>query len=93
MRKTHYEESLIFTIRREVRMRWSLLSPFMAQAPLQVINLLLHVSGILLIRDVAFTPRLTLIGAGSMYTSLLVSPSLKFTEMILTLRPHGFCLV
>ena len=65
----------------------------MAQAPLKVINLLLHVSGILFLRDMTFTLRLTLIDMGSMYTSLSVSPSLKFTEMILTLRPYGFCLV
>ena len=66
----------LFTIRREVRMRWSSFSLFMVQAPLQVINLLLHVFGILLMRDVAFTPRLTLIGVGSMYTF-----GLSFTQI------------
>ena len=36
-----------------------------AQASLKVINLLLHVFDILLMRDVAFTPRLTLTSVGS----------------------------
>ena len=63
----------------------------MAQAPLQLINLLLHVSGILLMRDVAFTPRLALTGMGSMYISLLIPSSFKITEVILTLRPPRLC--
>ena len=49
----------------------------MAQASLKVINLLLHVFGILLMRDEAFTSRLTL-------TSVVV---------ILTLRLHRLCLL
>ena len=57
--------AILLTIRREVRIGWSLLSLFMAQASLKVINLLLHVFGILLMRDVAFTSRLTLTSVGS----------------------------
>ena len=65
----------------------------MAHASLKVINLLLHVSGILVMRDVAFTPRLTLTGVGSMHTSLSVPLSFKITEVILTLRPRRLYLV
>ena len=65
----------------------------MAQASLKVINLFLHVSSILLIRDVAFTPRLTLTSVGSMHISLLVPFPFKIIEVILMLRPHKLCLV
>ena len=65
----------------------------MAQASLKVINLFLHVSSILLIRDVAFTPRLTLTSVGSMHISLLVPFPFKIMEVILMLRPHKLFLV
>ena len=65
----------------------------MAQASLKVINLFLHVSSILLIRVVAFTPRLTLTSVGSMHISLLVPFPFKIMEVILMLRPYRFCLV
>ena len=84
---------ILHTIRREVRNGCSSLSPFMAQASLQVINLLLLVSGILLMRDVTFTLKLTLTSVGSMHTSLPVPFSFKITKVILTLRPHRLCLV
>ena len=64
--------AILLTIKREVRIEWSSLSPIMAQASPKAINLLLHVFGILLMRDVAFTPRLTLTGVGRMHTSLSV---------------------
>ena len=85
--------AILLTIRREVRIGWSSLSSFMAQASLKVINLLLHVSGILVMRDVALTPKLTLMGVGSVHTSLPVPFSFKITKVILTLRPHRLCLV
>ena len=84
--------AILFTIRREVRNGWSSLSSFMTQAPLQVINLPLHVSNILLMRDVAFTLRLTLTGVGRMHTSLLVL-LFKIMKVVLTLRPRRFCMV
>ena len=65
----------------------------MAQASLKVINLLLHVSNVLLMKDVAFTPRLTLTGVGSMHTSFSVPFLFKITEVNLTLRPYRLCLV
>ena len=82
-----------FTIRREVRIGWNSLSPFMAQASLQVINFLLHSFGIFLLGEMVTTPRMALTSMGSMYASLPISPLLKFTEVILTLRPHRFYLV
>ena len=57
-----------------------------------MIDLQLHVSSILLMRDVAATPRLAPI-MGSVHTSLQVPFLFKITEVILTLRPHRFCLV
>ena len=83
----------LLTIRKEVRIGWSSLLPFMAQASLKMINLLLHVSSILLMKDMAFTSRLTLTGVGSMHTPLLVPFSFKIMKVILTLRPDRLCLV
>ena len=85
--------AILLTIKREVRIEWSSLSPIMAQASPKAINLLLHVFGILLMRDVAFTPRLTHTGVGSMHTSLPVPFSFKIMKVILTLRPPRLCLV
>ena len=85
--------AIILTIRREVRVGWSSLSQFMVQASIKVINLLLHVFGVLFMRDVAFTPWLTFTSVGSMHTSLLVPFLFKIAEVILILRPHRLCLV
>ena len=65
----------------------------MAQAFLQVINFLLHGFGIFLLGEMATTLRMALASMGSVYTPLLVSHLLKFTKVILTMRPHGFYLI
>ena len=85
--------AILFTIGREVRIGWSSFSLLMAQASFQVINFLLYGFGIFFMGEMATTPRMALTSMGSMYTPLLVSHLLKFTKVILTLRPHGFCLV
>ena len=85
--------AIIFTIGREVKIGWNSFSSLIAQASLQVINFLLHGFGIFLLGEMATTLRMALASMGSMYTPLPVSPLLKFTKVILTLRPHGFCLV
>ena len=74
---------IFFASRREVWVGWSSLPSFMVQASFQMINLPLHVFGILLMRNMAFT----------MYTSLPVPLLFKITEVILTLRPLRFSLV
>ena len=58
-----------------------------------MINLLLHGSGIFLLREVATTPRMTPSSVSSMHTPLSVPSLFKITEVILTLRPHRFCLM
>ena len=84
---------ILFAPRREIRIGWSSLLSFIAQASFQMINLPLHVSGILLLRNMAFTTSLASTSMGSMYTSLPIPLPFKITEVILTLRPHRFCLV
>ena len=85
--------AILLTIRREVRIGRSLFSPFMAQAPLQVINLPLHGYGILLLRDMAFSSRLAFTGMGCIYASLLVPFPFKIMEVILMLKSHRLYLV
>ena len=85
--------AILFIIGREVRIGWSSFSLLMAQASLQVINFLLYGFGIFLMGEMATIPRMALASMGSMYTPLLVSPLLKFTEVILTLRSYRFWLV
>ena len=84
---------ILFAPRREIRIGWSSLSSFMAQASFQMIDLLMHVSSILLLRNMAFTTRLASTSMGSMYTSLPVPLLFKITEVVLTLRRHRLCLV
>ena len=88
-----FTATILFTIGREVRIGWNSFSSLMAQAFLQVINFLLHGFGIFLLGEMATTLRMALASMVSMYTPLLVSPLLKFTKVILTMRPHGFCLI
>ena len=76
--------------RRNIRVGGSLPSPFMAQLPLQMINLQLHGSGVFLMRDMTPTSRMASTSMGGMHTSLLVPSALKIEEMILTLGPHRF---
>ena len=58
-----------------------------------MINLPLHVSSILLLRNMAFTTSLASTSMCSTYISLSVPLPFKITEVILTLRPHRFCLM
>ena len=85
--------TILFIIRREVGNGGRSPSPFAAQLPLQMINLLLHGFGILFMREVATTPRMAFTGVGSMHTSLLVSFPFQVDKMILPLGPPRFCLV
>ena len=82
--------AILFAIRREVRIGWSSFSLLMAQASFQVINFLLHGFGIFLMGEMTTTPRMVPTSMGSMHTPILVSHLLKITEVISTLRPHGF---
>ena len=82
-----------FTPKREFWVGWSSLPLFIVQASFQMINLPLHVSGVLLLRNMAFTTSLASTSMGSTYNSLLVPLPFKITEVILTLRPHRFCLM
>ena len=77
-------------VRRKIRIRRSLSSSFAAQPPSQMINLWLHGSGILLVRDVAPTLRLAPSSMSDMCANFSVPSSLKIEKMILTLGPHGF---
>ena len=65
----------------------------MALATLQVINLQRHGFSIFLLREVDTTPRMTLACTVSVHASFPVFPLLKITEVISTLKAHGFCLV
>ena len=82
--------TLLLIVRREVRIWGSLPSPFVAQLPLQIINLHLHVPCIFLMRDMTLTSRMASTSMGGMYTSFLVPSTLKIDEMILRLGPRGF---
>ena len=68
-------------------------SSFVAQLPLQMINLQLHVLSILYVRDMTPCSRLTFTSMDGVYTSSLVPSTLKIKEIILTLGPPGFYLV
>jgi len=59
-----------------------------AQHPLQMINLQLHVPSIFLMRGVTPSSRLTSTSMGGMHTSFLDPSSFKMKKMIWTLRPH-----
>ena len=81
---------ILLIVRKKVRTGGGSPSPFVAQLPLQLINLQLHGSGILLMRKVAPALRLTSACMGGMNTSLMVLSSFKVEEMILTLGPLRF---
>ena len=55
-----------------------------------MINLQLHVSSIILMRDVAPTLRLAPASMAGMQINLPVPSALKINKLILTLRPHKF---
>ena len=82
--------TILFIARKIVRIGGSLPSLFMAQLPLQMINLQLHGFSILLMRKVAPALRLTPASIGGMHTNLSVPFSLKINKMILTLGLHRF---
>ena len=85
--------TILFIVKREVRIRESSLSPFMAQLSLQEINLQLQGSSILFMRKVAPISGLTLASMGGMHTKLPIPSLFKVDKMVFTLRPHRFCLV
>ena len=68
-------------------------SSFVAQLPLQMINLQLHVLGILYVKDMTPRSRLTFTSMDGVYISSLVPSMLKIKEIILTLGPPRFYLV
>ena len=78
----------LLIIRREVRIERGSPSLFVAQLPLQMINLQLHGFGILLVRRVALASRLALANMAGMHTNLPVPSTLKINKMILTLGSH-----
>ena len=82
--------TILFIIRREVRIGGSSPSLFVAQLPLQMINLQLHGFGILLMRKVALASRLAPASMCGIHTNLPVPSSFKIKKMILTLGPHRF---
>ena len=85
--------TILFIVKRRVRTGGSSFSPFAAQLSLQMVNLQLQGSSILLMREMALTSGLTPTSLGSMHTPLPVSSSLEVDKMIFTLGPHRFCLV
>ena len=62
----------------------SLLSPFVVQLSLQMINFQLQGPSILLMREVAPISGLTPASVASMYTNLPVPSSLKIDKMVMT---------
>ena len=85
--------TILFIVRREVRIGGSSLSPFVAQLSLQMINLQLQGSGIFLMRKVAPISGLASASMGGIHINLLVPSSLKVDKMVFTLGPHRFYLV
>ena len=81
---------MLLITRREIKIGGSTPSPFVVQLPFQMINLQLHGSGILLMRDVAPISRLSPASMGDMHTNFLVSSLLKIEKMILMLGLHRF---
>ena len=75
---------------RKVKIGRSSSSSFTTQPPSQMINLQLHGSGILLMRNVAPTSRLASVSMSGMHTNFPVPYSLKIEKMILTLGPYRF---
>ena len=82
--------SIPFITRRKIRVGGSSPSPFVAQLPLQTINLQLHGSSAFLMRDVTPTSRVAPTSMGGMHTNLVIPSSLKIHKMILTLGPRRF---
>ena len=85
--------TILFIVRGEVRIERSLPSPFVAQLPLQMINLQLHVLSIFLVTGVTPSSRLTSTSMGGMHTTFPILSSFKMKEMILMSRAHRFPLV
>ena len=85
--------TILLIVKREVRFGGSSLSLFVAQLSLQMINLQLQGSDILLMRKVAPISGLDPANMGGMHTNLPVPSSLKVDKIIFTLGSHRFCLV
>ena len=82
--------AILLIIRKEVRIGGSSSPPFVAQLPLQVINLQLHGFGIFLMRKVTPASRLALASMGGMHSNLPVLFVFEINEMIFTLGPNRF---
>ena len=82
--------AIFIIVKREVWIGRSTSSSFAVQPASPTINLQLHGSGLLLMRDMAPTLRLALASIGGMHTNLLIPSSLKIEKMILMLVPHRF---
>ena len=85
--------TILFIVRREFQIGESSFSPFVAQLFLQMINLQLQGSGILLMRKVAPIFGLALASMGGMHTNLSVPSSLKVDKMVFTLGSHRLYMV
>ena len=72
--------------------RWAP-SPCAMQLLFQLVNLTLHFSFILCMRDMALPPWLILTSVCSLYTSFTISPLLRIYNRIITLRTPWLCLV
>ena len=58
-----------------------------------MVNLPLHGSVIMLLRDVTSNSRVTSTSIGGVYATFLISPAFKVKEVILSLGTHGFLLM
>ena len=79
--------------KRKIRVWGSLPSPFVAQLPLQTINLQLYGSNVSLMKDMTPTSRMAPTSMGGIHTNSSVPSLLKIEEMIFTLGPDGFLVV
>ena len=79
---------VFFISRGGIRTRRGSLLPCMAQLLLQVVNLQLHVFILLLLGGMTPCPRVALARVCSMHATLLISPTLKVKEVVLSLGPR-----
>ena len=85
--------SIICLLGRRLGLRWWAPLPCVTQLLLQLVNLTLHVSFILCMRDMTLPPWLTLTSMCCLHTSFMISPLLKIYDRIITLRIPWFRLV
>ena len=84
---------IICLLGRQLEIRWWAPLPCTTQLLLQLVNLALHVSFILCMRDMALPSWLTLASMRCMHTSFMISPLLRVYDWIVMLRAPRFCLV